>query len=343
MAGGNLLTNSFAPCHIVMPDLSVIIVSYRGAERLSHCLSSLTGLGDSRLTAEVVIVNNSPGDEGIEGLKTKYPQFIFKDSAVNGGFAHGCNLGAEISSGKNLLFLNPDTIANADAVEKLVRRAGTEASVMISSCRQIRQDGSVSIAWGDFPGMWNLTGFQRAAGRLLQFRKQKMTENHGIKFYPDWVSGSVILISRDSFELLGGFDDRFWMYYEDVDICRRVADRGGKVVFHNDITIEHNHGGSTRTDLKTASLTKTEVMISRHLYISKHKKGSERGLIQAFLVINNLLTGIIPALTGVILFFIPRIFVRTLIYGRLLQFYAGACIRRSWVSPRAADSRRGSE
>ncbi len=336
MAGENPPKSSFPPDHVNMPDLSVVIVSYRSAEKLSLCLDSLSELSTSRISAEVVIINNSTGDEGIAGLTAKYPHFIFRDNTINGGFAHGCNLGAEISSGPDLLFLNPDTVAGAGAIEKLTERAGADESVMISSCRQVKKDGSESIAWGEFPSVWNLTGLQRAVRRLLKAGKSETPGNGSARFYPDWVSGSVILISRHDFELLGGFDDHFWMYFEDVDICRRAADKGGKIVFHNDITLEHNHGGSTRTDIKTASLTKTEVLISRHFYISKHKSGFEKALIQSFLVINNLLSGLVPALAGVILPFVPKVFVRTLIYSRLLQYYAGACVRRSWVSPRAA-------
>jgi GT2 family glycosyltransferase len=319
-----------------MPDLSIVIVSFRGAERLSLCLSSLRAINEGAVSREVIIVNNSPGDEGIAALKDRFPQFLFSDNSVNGGFGHGCNLGARLSTGDSILFLNPDTIVADDVPAHLSLRAAEAEGSVIASCRQVRRDGTVSIAWGEFPRPGNLTGLQRAAGRLTGTRKSRATGGDGNCFYPDWISGSVMLISRKDFEMIGGFDEDFWMYYEDVDLCCRVAGRGGRMVFYNDITVEHNHGGSSRASMKITSLTKTEVMISRHVYISKHMRGIEKIMIQSFLVINNLLSGLIMALAGLLLPFLPKVYVRFLIYVRLLSYYSGALRHLTWVSPRAA-------
>ena len=141
------------------------------------------------------------------------------------------------------------------------------------------------------------------------------------------------------FQNIGGFDEDFWMYFEDVDICKRVTDRGGKIASCNTVSIEHNHGGSSRINIRTSSLTKTEVHISRHVYISKHTKGVEKHLIQIFLVLNNLLSSSLMALAGLILFFIPKIFARTVIFVRLITFYSGAAIRQSWISLRSVNSK----
>jgi GT2 family glycosyltransferase len=130
------------------------------------------------------------------------------------------------------------------------------------------------------------------------------------------------------------------MYFEDIDLCRRVRNINCEIAFCGSITIEHNHGGSSRINLKTTSLTKAEVHISRHVYISKHKTGLERLLIQIFLVSNNLISGGIMALIGLLLFFIPKVFSRTLIYYRLLGYYTGSLLRLSWISPRSANFRK---
>ena len=128
-----------------------------------------------------------------------------------------------------------------------------------------------------------------------------------------------------------------WMYFEDVDLCRRIRNINGKIIFCNSVTIEHNHGGSSRINLKTASLTKTEVHISRHLFISKHKTGFEKVLIQSFLVINNLISGGLTALLGIVFFFIPKLFARTLIFFNLIRYYVRSFSRLSWVSPRSVN------
>jgi hypothetical protein len=109
------------------------------------------------------------------------------------------------------------------------------------------------------------------------------------------------------------------------------------VALCRDIVIEHNHGGSSRINLKTTSITKTEVNISRHLYISKHKSGIEKTLIQSFLVINNIISGCVIAIPGMALFFIPKLLVRTLIFLRLISYYIVSLFRSSWISARSVN------
>jgi GT2 family glycosyltransferase len=198
--------------------------------------------------------------------------------------------------------------------------------------------------YGEFPSIHNLTGIQRAIYRqtiahsLTENKSDPAQPNQEMKIiFPDWVSGSVILIKKEIYKKIGGFDEDFWMYYEDVDLCRRVRNSGGEIAYGSDIIIEHNHGGSSRINLKTTSITKTEVYISRHVYISKHKNGFEKLLIQTFLVLNNVLSGGIIAFIGLLLFFIPKVFSRTLIFCRLISYYAGSVFRLSWISPRSVN------
>jgi hypothetical protein len=148
------------------------------------------------------------------------------------------------------------------------------------------------------------------------------------------------MIRSETFWKLGGFDEDFWMYFEDVDLCKRIRNINGKIALCNIVTIEHNHGGSSRINNKTAALTKTEVHISRHVYISKNKTGLGKLFIQTFLVINNLISGGIIALLGFVFFFIPKLFARTLIFLRLISYYTGSLFRLSWVSPRSVNFRK---
>ena len=158
--------------------------------------------------------------------------------------------------------------------------------------------------------------------------------------FPDWVSGSVMMIRKEVFKSLKGFDEDFWMYYEDVDLCRRAREAGGEIAFCNDITIQHDHGGSTRDDLNITSLAKCEVQISKHLYIHKHKTGAGKTFIQAFTVADNLLTGIFTGSAGLLFFFIPKLFVRFLVLLRVTAYYTGSVLRRSWISPRSVNFRK---
>ena len=324
-----------------MPDLSIIIVTYKGHERLKQCLISLSSFSGRVLSTEVIVVNNCQNDETIPILEKQYPAFRFVNNNINGGYANGCNLGASYAGAKYILILNPDTIVTEVAVEALVKTASSNPSFTITSCRQINERGKESIAWGPFPGFMNLTGFMRAVfGTGYQSQiKTKQGFSSDI-FFPDWISGSMILISKENYLMLNGFDEDFWMYYEDVDLCRRARNMGGDIAFCNNVSIEHNHGGSSRINKATASLTKAEVLISKHIYFNKHKTGIEKYLIHTFLVINNLISSGIAAVAGLLFFFVPRLNIRTSIYIKLIRYYAGAVIRGSWESPRSVNYRK---
>ena len=317
-----------------MKDLSVIIVSYKGWARLTKCLGALDSFTGKNFSVEVIIVDNRSDDGMILKMEEQFPDFRYIHNKINGGYANGCNLGAMNAEGEFLLILNPDTVASESELEKLIITAKQNPSYMLLSCRQINEKGKECIVTGPFPDLFNLTGFQRAL--FGRWKTEFPDQNKEISF-PDWISGSVVLIKREDFQKIGGFDEDFWMYFEDVDLCRRVRNIPGEIAYCRNITIEHNHGGSSRINLKTASLTKTEVNISRHLYISKHKHGPERFLIQSFLIINNLISSGIMAIVGLVFFFVPKLFARTLIFVKLVSYYAGSAYRFWWISPRSVN------
>lgn len=320
-----------------MTDLSIIIVCFKGWERLNKCLEALNSFKGENFRAEVIVVDNKSDDDTINKIEIRFPKFRFIYNKINGGFANGCNLGAGNASGEFLLFLNPDTVASESEIEKLLNIAKQNPEFAILSCRQVNEKGKERVAYGPFPSMFNLTGFQRAifGNRMSELRRQTPEVS-----FPDWISGSVVLIRQTTFRQISGFDEDFWMYFEDVDLCRRIRKIDSEIAFCRNITIEHNHGGSSRINLKTASLTKTEVHISRHVYVSKHKTGIEKYVIQTFLVLNNLISGCVMAFLGLILFFIPKVFSRTLIYYKLIRYYIGSLFRLSWISPRSVNFRR---
>ena len=311
-----------------MVDLSVIIVCYRGRERLSKCLESLESFSGKDFSMEAIIVDNNSGDGRIDEFERKYSKFRFIRNRINGGYSNGCNLGAEHAAGDNLLFLNPDTVAKESEIGKLLNALILNQGNFIISCKQVRENGTENKTFGSFPGLFTSAK-----------RTSKKNEKGNITF-PDWISGSVMMIRKEIFEKLNGFDEDFWMYYEDVDICRRARDLGGEIAFYNNITVEHNHGGSSRIDLVTTSITKTEVQSSRHLYIHKHKSGIERMIIQSFIIIDNLITGIITGLIGLVFFFVSKLFVRFLIFIRLVSYYIRSLYRRSWLSPQSVNFRK---
>ena len=320
-----------------MTDLSIIIVNYKGWERLSQCLNSLDCIHDTRYSFEVIVVDNNSNDGFLDKFQAQYPKISFVLNSGNFGFANGCNLGAGNSHGLYLLFLNPDTIVTSEALFVMLAETRLRRPFSIVSCCQKDENGSEESAYRKFLSPFNLTGWLRAINKAYLTQKGKFFQQTDQFIYPDWVSGSVIMIGRDSFLSMAGWDDDFWMYFEDVDLCRRARAKGGEIVLIKTVCVEHNHGGASRINLLTTSITKTEVNISRHIYISKHEAGWKAAYMHLFLILNNLIVGVIPAITGVILFFIGKLNIYSRTYSRLVFYYLNALKSGTWVSKRSVN------
>jgi len=321
-----------------MKDLSIIIVCYKGWGKLLKCLESLSLFKLINFSMEVIIVDNNSPDGEIHEIEKKFPGFRFIINKVNGGFANGNNLGSRIASGEFLLFLNPDTIVLESELLKMVDVARNNPDYHVVSCKQVNNKGKLSRDNNHFPSLRRLTGIQRTFADIGKSEKSE-TNNNGISF-PDWVSGAVMILGKEIFQNLDGFDEDYWMYYEDVDLCQRVIKTGGRVALCNGITIEHNHGGSSRVNIKTSSITKSEVLISEHVYVSKNFPSGEKIIAHVLLILINLISGLFLAVAGLILFFIPGIYVKTLVFQRMLKYYLGSLRSLTWISPQSVNYRR---
>jgi GT2 family glycosyltransferase len=315
-------------------DLSILIVNYRSWDHLTECLDSLASFTRTRFTFEVIITDNRSDDGVLLEYQKKYPGFVFIQNSVNGGFANGCNLGAASAKGDFFLFLNPDTIAGENEVTTLFERAKGDPDTYITSCHQIDKNGKPAKAYGTFPSFGTLTGSGRAISKFLGLKNGEQSSwIKGNLITPDWVSGSVIMIKADVFRKLKGFDEDFWMYFEDMDLCKRAKDAGGGISYFTDILIQHHHGGSSRRNPRMTSMTKTEVIISNHVYLAKHNRGLTRVLKLLTIIVFNFFSGLIMAVIGLILFPVSKLFVRTHIFIRLIRYYIGAIRHGTWKSP----------
>jgi GT2 family glycosyltransferase len=299
----------------------------------------LSAITDNRFSLEVVVVDNNSNDGMFNQFSRNYPDFIFVENEGNFGFGHGCNLGASKSTGQYLLFLNPDTLASAEAIFELLCEVKSRKPNSIISCLQQNKNGSFERPYKRFLSPATITGWTRAINRLIVGDEAKLVPQTDKYIYPDWVSGSVFMLSRSAYDDLSGWDDDYWMYFEDVDLCFRARQKGGEIVVLKSVVIEHLHGGTTRLNKKVTALTKTCVNISRHVYISKHEKGIRAGYMQSFLVVNNLIFGFFPAIAGVLLCFIGSLNVASRTYGRLAYYYLNALKTGTWISPRSVNQK----
>ena len=317
-------------------DVSIIIVNYKSWRHLKNCLEALNDIKSAAFSFEVIVVDNLSSDGMLDTFSLDFPNVNFKVNTGNNGFANGCNFGAKHAKGEHLFFLNPDTIANEDAIYKLLDFARLHHAVGIVSCHQKNHNGSYEKTERLFPSLFTLFGLTRAIykkGNQRRIRKQ-YDKNESV-IYPDWVSGSVVFISRKWFDQIQGWNEDYWMYYEDVDICKRVQEANGKIALLQDVEIIHNHGGASRINVKTASITKTEVLISKHVYINNHFKGIDRFLSQLLVVLSNLIFKTVLGIVGLIFFFIPKLRLILNIYIKLIKYYINALFKGAWLSKRS--------
>ncbi len=309
-------------------DLSIVIVNYKSWKHLHNCLKSLDFKSD-QLDFEVVVVDNQSADGQLEKFQQEFSDVQFIQNSGNNGFANGCNLGANKSKGAYILFLNPDTIANENAIVEMWLFAKKNHTVGIVSCLQRKRKGGYERSDRVFPNFFTLFGLTRAVYKLFSTKKPQSDDN---VLYTDWVSGSVVMISREWLEQINGWNEDYWMYYEDTDLSKRVHVSNGKVALLTSCEIIHNHGGSSRINMKTASLTKTEVLISKHVYIQTHFKGIEKVLSFLFLIVYTIISKIILGIFGILLFFIPKMRLNVYLLSKTMRYYLRSIVKGTWLS-----------
>lgn len=258
--------------------LSIIIVNFRSWDCLERCLERLLEEGRDE-SWEIIVVDNQSADGVLDGFSRRFGHVVFHEAPRNGGFAYGCNLGAGLARGDALLFLNPDTVPEAGSVQSLLQLKEAHPDIAILSAGQVDARGQWRKVFDVFPH--TLTWF-RTSKFLFRLLAPKRFPNPRRAFEGlrdcDWVSGSVFMISRDTFEQLGRWREDFWMYVEDCDFCFRARQAGLRVALAGDIRMMHAHGGATRQNDAIAVLTRTEAAISKHVYVHLNHHGLDRSI-----------------------------------------------------------------
>ena len=317
-------------------DISIIIVNYKSWTHLQKCLNSLEDIDRDSFSFEVIVVDNNSNDNKLDAFSKKFPTYKFVSNLDNYGFSSGNNFGAHRANGEFLLFLNPDTILEKEALLAMLQLAKGNLDYGIVSCAKLNSEGKSEKEIRFFPKLSTFSGITRAIYKRVNKSKlsQKFIETKDIIF-PDWVSGSLIFISKKWFDVVDGWDEDYWLYFEDVDLCKRITDAGGKIALTRNASIIHNHGGSSRLNLKTSALTKTEVIISKHVYINNHYYSNTRFLTHFIFLFFGLISKFFLGAIGLILFFIPKCYLQYIIFKNLIKYYINALIKKTWIGERA--------
>src|SRR6266511_4499811 len=229
--------------------LDVIIVSYRCCDLLRVCLGSLREHAPRR-PIRVWVVDNSSHDGTVEFVREDFPEVVLNALNDNVGFAAASNLGIGQGDGGYVLVLNPDTSVGEGSLDRLIELMDSQPDVGIAGCRLVRADGSLDhAAKREFPTLLSALGhFTRigrragARGRLAAYRAPTVESGP-----VDAVNGAFMLIRRRALDEVGAFDEGFWMYMEDLDLCYRFAEAGWVTWYEPSVTVFHvKHGSSGR-------------------------------------------------------------------------------------------------
>lgn len=239
-------------------DLIVILVSYNTRDLLSDCLESVfSGLERSGLKGAVWVVDNASSDGSADMVRRKFPQVHLVALDQNLGFAAGNNVAlshidlGSPSAARHVLFLNPDTRVLDDALGALVRFLDETPTAGAVGARLVHGDGSFQHSAFAFPGLAQiLLDFFPLHHRLLESRLNgrypRRAYEAGLAFPIDHPLGAALMVRAEVLSRVGGFDERFFMYCEEIDLCRRIHEAGWKIYCEPRASIVHLVGQSTR-------------------------------------------------------------------------------------------------
>lgn len=244
-------------------DLAIVTVSYNTRDLLAACLASaLAGLARSGLAGEVWVVDNASVDGSAEMVRQRFPQVRLIAYDENVGFAAGNNLAlarlgfpsqSDASEGnpRHVLFLNPDTQVLGDALGAMVRFLDETPGAGAAGARLVHGDGSFQHSAFAFPGLWQIgidffPLHHRLTESRLNGRYPRRWYESGRPFAVDHPLGAALMVRGETLARVGGFDERFFMYCEEIDLCRRIKAAGWEIYCVPRAEIVHHMGQSTR-------------------------------------------------------------------------------------------------
>ena len=253
-----------------IPDVSIVIVNWNAGQLLFDCLASLhVGVDSTRSSVfEAIIVDNASADGSSVELLSR-SDLVFVSNKTNRGFAAACNQGAAVAKGRYLLFLNPDCRVAAGAIEACRRTLESDPTVGVASVALTADDDRVSRSCHRFPSvktfLFKLSGLSALSSRFPDGSMRDWP--HDVDRRVDHVIGAFYMVRTDEFRVLGGFDERFFVYLEDLDLSLRYRATGKDCMFLGSVSSYHKGGGASEQAKPARLFYSTR---SRILYAFKH-------------------------------------------------------------------------
>lgn len=247
-----------------MTSLSVIIVNWNVCDLLQRAIASVYAAWDGRPGLEIIVVDNASHDDSVAVLRETFPNVQVIANTENRGFTGGNNQGLAAATGDFLLLLNPDTEIVGDALPRMVEYLRTHPGVGMLGPQLLNPDGSVQSSRRRFPTLPVLflesTWLEKLAPRksLCHYYAKEQPDN--LVQDVDWITGAAMLTRREVVAQVGGMDEGFFMYSEELDWCRRIREVGWRVVYFPEARVVHHEGKSSE-----------QVVPARHIYFQSSK------------------------------------------------------------------------
>ncbi len=231
------------------PDLSIIVLSWNTKDLLEACLESLVSR-DHGLMLEIIVVDNASEDGSADLVAEQFPQVVLQRNARNDGYAGGNNQGIQRARAPFLLLLNSDTEVRGEALSQLVGFLKEHPEYGAVAPRLVHESGEVQKSCMRFPGLkvaflydsW----LDRALGKTQTIRRYFMEDfDHLHSRDVDQPPGACFLLRREVVERVGVFDEELFLFFNDVDFCRRIVAGGWKIHYLAEAEVLHHVGGST--------------------------------------------------------------------------------------------------
>ena len=273
----------------VLPLVSIILVNYNGGEVIERCLAALvTEAAPSTPTKEIIVVDNESEDGSADRIAARFPMVRLLRAGENLGFSRGCNLGASVAAGSYLLFLNADTHPNRAFLGSLVNCLERRPDAAAAGPALLYPNGALQLSCGALPSVGreaiDRVRYARAARRAASHRGggaiDPPAEARAAERAVGWLTGACLLVRTEAFRDIGGFDPAIFMYFEDKDLCRRLADRGWTLLFCPRAALVHELGGSSSR--RDDSRLRRIYLESQSYYYRKHHGPIQNALLRLY-------------------------------------------------------------
>lgn len=262
---------------------SVIIVAYNSCDFIPACLKSIRDASVG-IDSQIIVLDNGSDEPITQEIKDFFPEVLWLESKENLGFGKGCNLAVKSAAKPYLFFINPDTLVSKDSLRKMLEFVKEHPESGTVGCRILNEDGSLQLACRrSFPTTFS--AISKTVGLAALFPKSKLFASYNMTYANpdeqtevDAVSGSFFCIRKDLYDNLKGFDEDFFMYGEDLDLCFRAKAAGFKNYYTPVTNILHFKGQSCRTRRWKSYVDFYQAMI---IFVRKHK---DLYFVPAFLV-----------------------------------------------------------